>query len=77
MAWHLGKRELKDACLIIYKVREATSDKRFQVSTDGFEAYEHALEIGLSDHPSNGKIVKVSKPGRVEPVFGNPDVSQI
>ena len=77
MAWHLGKRELRDACLFIYKVRKATSDSRFQISTDGFDAYEHAIELGLADRASYGRVVKVDYPGRVEAVFGDPDVSQI
>lgn len=77
LAWHLGKRDMPSTCQFIWKVREATSSRRFQISTDGFEAYEHAIEIGLSDRASYGRIVKVSYPGRVEAVFGNPDVSAI
>lgn len=77
MAWHLGKRDLGNTCRFIYKVRKATSAKRFQISTDGYPDYERAIEIGLSDRASYGRIVKVNHPGRVEAVFGNPDVSQI
>ena len=77
VAWHLGKRDLRDTCRFVLKVRKATSKQRFQISTDGFEAYESALERGLSDRASYGRIVKVTKPGRVESVFGNPDVDAI
>lgn len=77
LAWHLGKRDLPDTCRFVYKVRQATSARRFQISTDGFESYEHAIEIGLSDRASYGRIVKVVHPGRVEAVFGNPNVAEI
>lgn len=77
MAWHLGKHELRDACAFIYNVRDATSKRRFQISTDGYQDYEHAIDIGLSDGASYGRTVKVEKPGRVEAVFGDADVSQI
>ena len=76
-AWHLGKRDFASTCRFILKVRKATSGKRFQISTDGFPEYEHAIEIGLSDRASYGRIVKVDHPGRVEAVFGNPNVSEI
>lgn len=77
VAWHLGKRDTRSTCEFILKVRQATSSKRFQISTDGFESYERAIEAGLGDRASYGRIVKVSHPGRVEAVFGNPDVSAI
>jgi len=76
-AWHLGKRDARNTARFVLSVREAVSRKRFQISTDGWEAYEWALETGLSDRASYGRIVKVNYPGRVEAVFGNPDVSQI
>ncbi|MXY67088.1 MAG: IS1 family transposase [Acidobacteriia bacterium] len=77
VAWHLGKRDLSHTARFILAVRQATSAKRFQISTDGYPEYELAIEAGLSDRASYGRIVKVTNPGRVEPVFGNPDVSQI
>ena len=77
IACHLGKRDLTHTARFILKVREARSGRRFQVSTDGFEAYETAIEYGLSDRASDGWIVKVNKPGRVETVFGNPNIDAI
>ena len=77
LAWHLGKRDEINTCRFILKVREATSSKRFQISTDGWPAYEYAIERGLSDRASYGRIVKVNHPGRVEAVFGNPDIDEI
>ena len=77
LAWHLGKRDTRSTCEFIWKVRQATSPRRFQISTDGFEPYEYAIEIGLGDRASYGRIVKVAHPGRVEAVFGDPDVDEI
>ena len=77
VASHVGKRDAANTALFVLNVREATSCKRFQVSSDGWEAYEWALEAGLSDRASYGRIVKVTPPGRVEAVFGNPDVNEI
>lgn len=76
-AWHLGKRDEHNTLLFVRKIRKATSKKRFQVSSDGWSAYEWALEIGMSDRVSYGRIVKVTYPGRVEAVFGNPDIDEI
>ena len=77
VAWLLGKRDATDTARSILNVREATSSKRFQISSDGWEAYEWAIEAGLSDRASYGRIVEVVTPGRVEAVLGNPDVSKI
>ena len=77
VAWLLGKRDAINTARFILNVREAVSSKRFQVSSDGWEAYEWAIEAGLSDRASYGRIVKVVPPGRVEAVLGNPDVSKI
>ena len=77
LAWHLGKRDEINTCRFILKVREATSSKQFQISTDGWPAYEYAIERGLSDRASYGRIVKVTYPGRVEAVFGDPNIDDI
>ena len=77
VAWHLGKRDAINTAHFIYRVRQAVSAKRFQISSDGWEAYEYAIEAGLSDRASYGRIVKVTNPGRVEAVIGNPNVSEI
>ena len=77
VAWLLGKRNSVSTARFILNVRKAVSRKRFQISSDGWEAYEWAIETGLSDRASYGQIVKITHPGRVEAVFGNPDVSKI
>ena len=75
-AWHLGKRDGNSTLRFILKVRQATAPGKFQISTDGWEAYEYAIELGLSDRASYARIVKVTRPGRVEAVLGSPDLSQ-
>ena len=54
VAWHLGKRDLRNTACFIWNVRKATSRRRFQISSDGWEAYEYAIEAGLSDRASYG-----------------------
>lgn len=77
VSWLLGKRDGPSTALFVLNVRQAVSRKRFQISTDGWEAYQWALEAGLSDRASYGRIVKVDYPGRVEAVFGNLDINKI
>jgi IS1 family transposase len=60
MAWHLGKRDMKNTDAFIAKVRHATSaDQLFDVSTDAFPAYERAIERGLYDRANHAEIVKL------------------
>ena len=77
VAWLLGKRDFDHTFQFAWKIRAATSRSPFQISSDGWEAYAMALQRALGNRVSYGRIVKVDKPGRVEPVFGNPDVSEI
>ena len=74
IAWLLGKRDFNCAFQFAWRIRDATSREPFQVSSDG---YEPALRRALGNRISYGRIVKVDYPGRVEAVFGNPDVSAI
>jgi hypothetical protein len=43
----------------ISKIRWATAPGRFEVSTDGFEACENAIEAGLYDRANHSQVVKV------------------
>ena len=74
--WHLGKRDVPHTCHFVRKVRRATPCKRFQISTDGWEAYERAIEMGLSDRASYARIVKVTGKERLEAVLGRPDLRE-
>ena len=75
VAWHLGKRDASSTNYFITKVRDATAGK-FQISTDGFDAYPWAIATGLHDRATHGRIIKVTRPGRVETGFGDPDLDQ-
>ena len=75
VTWHLGKRDEPNTARFITKIRDATKGS-FQISSDAFPAYENAIETGLDDRVSYGRIVKVRPPGRVETVFGQPDLAE-
>ena len=77
VAWLLGKRDFEHTSHFAWRIRHATSREPFQISADGWESYEPALWKALGNRVSFGRIIKVSRPGRVEAVFGNPDVSKI
>jgi len=76
VAWHLGKRDVTSTNTFVSRIRDATSSSPFQISTDGWQAYPAAIEIGLHDRASHGRIVKVTGPGRVESCYGSPDLTQ-
>ena len=77
IAWLLGKTDFDCAFRFAWRIRDATSREPFQISSDGWEPYEPALRRALGNRVSYGRIVKVTHPGRVEAVFGNPDVNAI
>jgi IS1 family transposase len=92
LAFQLGKRD-RIACEdFISKLRWATSEQGFQVTTDGFQPYIGAIDAGLSDRVDYAQLVKVyasdregearySPPEVVDavptPIFGNPDPKRI
>lgn len=67
---------MPDTARFVLNIRKAVSHKRFQFKSDGWEAYEWAIEAGLSDRADDVRIVKALGPGRVEAVLGRPDLSQ-
>jgi transposase-like protein/IS1 family transposase len=59
-AWHLGKREAKDAEIFlekIYKAVEGTKN-RFQLSTDGYGAYPEAVAYSLGSRVDYAQLIK-------------------
>jgi transposase-like protein/IS1 family transposase len=92
LAWHLGKRDQIATDDFISKLRTATADSRFQISTDGFRPYINAIDSGLSDRVDYSTVVKVYgkpedgrearySPGEVTeivktPILGNPDMKR-
>ena len=59
VAWHLGKRTAISTEDFISKIHWATAPGRFDVSTDGFEPYERAIDAGLYDRANHSAVVKV------------------
>jgi IS1 family transposase len=59
LAWHLGKRTRVHTEDFISKLRTATADCRFQISTDAFEPYVNAIDTGLSDRVDYSQVMKV------------------
>jgi IS1 family transposase/transposase-like protein len=92
LAWHLGKREQTATDDFISKLRTATADSHFQISTDGFRPYVNAIDSGLSDRVDDSQVVKLYgkledgrearySPSEVteikkKPVLGNPDMKR-
>lgn len=93
LAWHLGKRQVRDTVEFTEKLYRATSG-RFQLTTDGFAAYPDAVCYSLGTRVDFAQLVKVYSqpesgggerrysPAEVikatpTPVFGNPDPERI
>ena len=77
VAWRLGKRDLATACRLVLDIRNAVTADRFQISTDGWEGYETAIELGLAGRADYARIVKVVGPAHIEPMLGNPDMAEV
>ncbi len=58
IAWHLGRRNVRDTVTFTEKIYEATSG-RFQLSTDGFAAYPDAVAYSLGTRVDFAQLVKV------------------
>jgi IS1 family transposase len=58
LAWHLGRRTAEDASRFAAKLSGATAG-RFQLSTDGFNAYPAAVEEHLGGRVDYAQYVKV------------------
>jgi IS1 family transposase len=92
LAWHLGHRTEADTIVFTEKLAYATRGN-FQISTDGFRPYQHAVVLSLgAQHVDFAQIVKVyaaSREGeqRYSPaevvdcvktaIFGNPNPARI
>jgi IS1 family transposase len=59
LAFHLGKRNRVATETFLNKLRYATSDGRFQLSTDGFNAYPPSVGLTLADRVDYAQIIKV------------------
>jgi IS1 family transposase len=92
LAFHLGRRNRVDTEAFLSKVRYATSHDRFQLSTDGFQAYAPAVNLTLQDRVDYAQIIKVYGAPRdgeqryspaevisteLVPVMGKPDFRRV
>ena len=59
LAYHLGKRTAKSTDDFIGKLAYATSDNRFQLTSDGFKPYVSAVKMLLRDRVDFAQLVKV------------------
>jgi transposase-like protein/IS1 family transposase len=89
---HLGKRDQLSTNLFMRKLAHATSEQRFQLTSDGFKPYVHAVKTQLGKPVDFARLVKVygvSRDGEQRyspaevvdavptPVFGNPVTERI
>jgi transposase-like protein/IS1 family transposase len=59
LAWHLGKRTAKSTDAFVGKLAYATSEDRFQLTTDGFGPYVSAVKMLLRDRVDFAQLIKV------------------
>jgi transposase-like protein/IS1 family transposase len=92
LAWHLGDRDVESTEAFTEKLHEATSG-RFQLTTDGFHLYPHAISYSLGTRVDYAQLIKVYGKGDHEgeqkysppevvdtvskPLIGNPDPRRI
>jgi len=88
----LGRRDKATTDIFIEGLRAATAPQRFQITSDGFEAYVKAIQDTLSDRCDYAQLIKVygQEPGEEhrysppevlealpKPIMGNPDPKMI
>jgi transposase-like protein/IS1 family transposase len=92
LRWHLGKRTEADTIAFTEKLAHAT-EGNFQVTTDGFKPYEHAIVVSLgAQHVDFAQLVKIyaakqENETRYSPsecigahkvaIYGNPDMDMV
>jgi IS1 family transposase len=92
LAWHLGRRAERDAVASAEKLAAATEGS-FQVTTDGFRAYQDAVVLSLGaqgvDFAQLVKLYAANPESETRyspaecigckrlPIFGNPDMSKV
>jgi IS1 family transposase len=62
IAWHLGRRAMKDTVEFTEKIEKATSGP-FQLTTDAFRAYPDAVAYSLGTRVDYAQLLKVYAPG--------------
>jgi IS1 family transposase len=74
LAWHLGRRTTRDTMALIEKLDVATSG-RFQLTTDGFQAYPEAVSLNLGTRVDFAQLIKLyASPRDGEQRYSPPEV---
>src|SRR5260370_39891732 len=58
LAWHVGRRNMKDTLEFTEKLHEATVGQ-FQLTTDGFHSYPDAVSYSLGTRVSFSQMIKI------------------
>jgi IS1 family transposase len=58
LAWHMGKRSTQDTLDFTAKLRRATADDRFQISTDGYAPYRLAVPAWFGQGADFAQLAK-------------------
>ncbi len=75
LAWHLGKRDPESTYKFIGKLRYATGENRFQLTTDGLALYKPAVALALRGYADYAQLVKIySSPREGEQRYSPGDV---
>ena len=92
LCWLVGRRTAPYTEAFIERLRQATADREFQLTTDGWRPYIRAVDLALSDRVDFAQLIKVYcaphdgevkySPAEVTsahpiPVIGNPDPERI
>jgi hypothetical protein len=59
LAWHLGRRTKISTFQFLYKLRNATTDHSYQLTSDGFRPYIEAVDAVLPRDIDFAQLVKV------------------
>ena len=74
LAWHLGRRTIRDTEAFTEKIDAATTG-RFQITTDGFSAYPDAISLSLGTRVDFAQLIKVyASPRDGEQRYSPPEV---
>jgi len=74
LTWHLGRRTARDTTAFIEKLDVATYG-RFQITTDGFQAYPDAISLNLGTRVDFAQLIKIyASPRDGEQRYSPPEV---
>ena len=92
LCWLVGRRTAPYTEAFVDRLRQATADREFQLTTDGWRPYIRAVDLALSDRVDFAQLIKVYRTQRegetkyspaevvsteTIPVLGSPDPKRI